>query len=104
MRNQRFSSAASAFVIALAAILMGPAMATAADELILSGAVSSSAGETMGGVMVSSKARGATVTTTVLTDDTGNYYFPPLPAAQYRVWARALSFAIAKGEVDLGAT
>ena len=82
MRNKRFSSTASVFVIALAAILMGPAPATAADELILSGAVSSSAGEDMSGVMVSAKARGATVTTSVLTDGTGNYYFPPLPAGQ----------------------
>jgi streptogramin lyase len=104
MRNKRFSSTASAFVIALAAILMGPAPATAADELILSGAVTSSAGEAMGGVMVSAKARGATITTSVLTDDTGNYYFPPLPAGQYRVWAQALSFDTARGEVDLGAT
>ena len=104
MRNKRFSSTASVFVIALAAILMGPAPATAADELILSGAVSSSAGEAMSGVMVSAKARGATVTTSVLTDGTGNYYFPPLPAGQYRVWAQALSFDTAKGEVDLGTT
>ena len=32
MRNKRFSSTVSVFVIALAAILMGPAPATAADE------------------------------------------------------------------------
>ena len=58
----------------------------------------------MGGVTVSAKADGATITTTVFTDEAGDYYFPPLPAGKYRVWAQALSFETAKGEVDLGAT
>ena len=33
----------------------------------------------------------------------GDYYFPPLPAGKYRVWAQAVSFATAKAEVDLSA-
>ena len=45
------------------------------------GAVSSAGGEKMGGVTVSAKADGSTITTSVYTDDTGNYYFPPLPEA-----------------------
>ena len=52
----------------------------------------------MGGVTVSAKADGATITTTVFTDAKGNYYFPPLPAGKYRVWAQALSFATAKAQ------
>ena len=39
----------------------------------------------------------------MLTDEAGRYYFPPLAAGKYRVWAQALSFETAKGEVDLGA-
>jgi streptogramin lyase len=80
-----------------------PGTALAADAL-LAGTITSVSGEKMGGVTVSAKADGATVTTTVFTDAAGNYYFPPLPTGKYRVWAQALSFETAKGEVDLGAT
>src|SRR5215472_6977331 len=75
----------------------------AAADVVLSGAIKSASGEAMGGVTVSAKADGRTITTTVFTDDSGNYYFPPLPSGKYRVWAQALSFATAKGEVDLSA-
>ena len=57
----------------------------------------------IGGVTVSAKPAGGTVTTTVFTDAAGDYHFPPLPAGKYRVWAQALSFETARGEVDLGA-
>jgi hypothetical protein len=50
-----------------------PATAPAADVL-LSGTVKSAAGETMGGVTVSAKAEGATITTTVFSDEAGGYY------------------------------
>ena len=46
----------------------------------------------MGGVTVSAKAEGSTITTSVFTDETGNYYFPPLPNGKYRVWAQALTY------------
>src|SRR5215831_5604983 len=74
-----------------------------AGEAGLTGTVKSAGGETMGGVTVSAKADGATITTTVFTDEAGAYYFPPLPAGKYRVWAQALGFEPAKGEIDLGA-
>lgn len=90
----RFSLSASVAVLALAS---APAFADA----MLSGAITSAAGEKLGGVTVSAKADGSTITTTVFTDADGRYYFPPLPAGKYRVWAQALSFATAKGEVDL---
>ena len=87
--------------IALAAFAAsGPA--NAADEL-LSGTIKSSAGEAMGGVTVSAKPEGGTITTTVYTDEAGNYYFPPLPGGKYRIWAQALSYQTAKGQVDLSA-
>jgi streptogramin lyase len=88
-------------ITGLAALV--PNTASAADAL-LAGTITSAAGEKMGGVTVSAKADGATVTTTVFTDEAGSYYFPPLPAGKYRVWAQALSFETAKGEVELGAT
>jgi streptogramin lyase len=85
-----------------ATALSALALPAAADEL-LRGTITSASGEKMGGVTVSAKPAGGTITTTVYTDEGGNYYFPPLPNGKYRVWAQALSFQTAKGEVDLTA-
>src|ERR1700688_1304362 len=73
----------------------------AAEPSILTGSVTSPTGEKMGGVTVSAKAVGATITTTVFTDEAGAYYFPTLPAGKYRVWAQALGFETANGEAEL---
>ena len=73
----------------------------AADPSILTGTVTAPGGEKMGGVTVSAKAVGATITTTVFTDEAGAYYFPALPAGKYRVWAQALGFETQNGEAEL---
>jgi hypothetical protein len=91
-----------ATLIAFVGAAMSLAGANAADA-ILSGAITSAAGEKLGGVTVSAKPVGGTVTTTVFTDASGDYYFPPLPAGKYRVWAQAISFQTAKADVDLAA-
>jgi len=94
-----------ATLAALLAALVSTTMlvpAHAADA-ILSGTIAGSGGDKMGGVTVSAKADGSTITTTVFTDASGAYYFPPLPAGHYRVWAQALSFATANAQVDLKA-
>src|SRR5688500_8834322 len=70
-----------------------------AGDVILSGAVKSVAGEKLGGVMVSAKGEGQTITTSIFTDEAGNYYFPPLPDGKYQVWAQALTFETAKSAV-----
>jgi len=94
-----------AFLATLA--IIGAAISLAADahaaDAVLSGTITSAAGEKLGGITVSAKPAGGTVTTSVFTDESGNYYFPPLPAGKYRVWAQAVSFATAKAEVDLSA-
>src|SRR6476646_58281 len=90
----------SALAAAVAVGLTGSA--SAADQH-LSGAVASSSGEKLGGISVSAKAEGSVITTTVYTDEQGAYYFPPLPAGKYKVWAQAVSFETAKGDVDLSA-
>src|SRR5713226_7456578 len=76
---------------------------THAADALLSGAIVSASGEKMGGVTVSAKPEGGTITTSVFTDAAGNYYFTPLPAGKYRVWAQALGYHTAKGKVDLSA-
>jgi streptogramin lyase len=100
MRHAKGFTLAAIAAAGLAATALVPISAQAADVL-LSGSITSTAGEKLGGVTVSAKAEGATITTTVFTDETGNYYFPPMPAGKYRVWAQALTFGTAKDEVDL---
>src|SRR5215475_2368471 len=91
-------------VVALAAAtLFSTGLAVQAADHLLSGTVASAAGEKLGGVTVSAKAHGSTITTSVYTDEQGGYYFPPLPAGKYTVWAQTLAFEIANGEVDLTA-
>ena len=89
-----------ASVSSLVTALAGTAFAADAQ---LSGTITSATGEKLGGITVSAKQDGTTITTSVYTDETGNYYFPPLPAGKYRVWAQALGFETTKGEVDLNA-
>ena len=71
------------------------------DRALLSGTIKSASGQKMGGVTVSAKAEGQTITTTIFTDDTGEYYFPGLTPGRYRVWAQADGFGTGRGEVDL---
>jgi virginiamycin B lyase len=100
MRKTSGLFAANLAAVAAASICLA---APASADALISGAVKSASGDAMGGVTVSAKADDATITTTVFTDDSGHYYFPPLPNGRYRVWAQALSFATAKGAVDLAA-
>lgn len=90
-------------IVALFALLAALPAAAFANGVILSGTVTSATGEKMGGVTVSAKPEGGTITTSVYTDEAGAYYFPPLPSGKYRVWAQALSFDTAKSEIELGA-
>jgi streptogramin lyase len=90
----------AAAIVLIVAVLLGRA---AAADVLLSGTVTAASGEKMGGVTVSAKAEGQSITTTVFTDAAGAYYFPPLPPGKYRVWAQALSYATAKSAVDLAA-
>ena len=85
---------------ALAALV---AVSPAFADALLSGTIKGADGKPMGGVTVSAKPDGGTITTTVFTDEAGQYFFPELPAGHYRVWAQALSFKTAKDEVDLTA-
>ena len=97
------SSTRIALLTVFTAIIACVSGASAGDS-ILSGSISSAAGEKLGGVTVSAKPVGGTITTTVFTDESGDYYFPPLPAGKYRVWSQALTFKTAKTELDLPAT
>ncbi len=96
-------SARHSAILASSFVLCGAALSpAAAADVILSGTIASASGEKLGGVTVSGQAATAsTITTSVYTDEQGNYYFPPMPAGKYNVWAQALGFETTKGEVDL---
>jgi virginiamycin B lyase len=102
MKNAKRFTRASLIAIT-AALATSLSMPAHAADLVLAGAIQSATGEKMGGVAVSAKGEGQTITTTVYTDESGNYYFPPMPAGKYRVWAQALTYGTAKSDVDLGA-
>jgi hypothetical protein len=74
-----------AFAVSLLASVALPSAGFAVEPSILTGTVAGPDGEKMGGVTVSAKAVGSTITTTVFTDEAGTYYFPALPAGKYRV-------------------
>ncbi|MCE2542900.1 MAG: carboxypeptidase regulatory-like domain-containing protein [Acidobacteria bacterium] len=68
---------------------------------VLVGTVQETAGQPLGGVQVSAKAAGTTITTTVFTDEQGRYFFPAMRGGPYRVWAQAVGFARAPAEVTI---
>ncbi len=84
-------------------VALGLAAPACADQL-LTGSIASATGQKLDGVQVSAKKEGSTITTSVYTDQNGDYFFPPLADGKYRVWAQALGFHTATGSVDLTAT
>ena len=102
-KTQTKSLSRAGLAAVVAAGLTTIAAPASAADVLLSGTIASASGEKMNGVTVSAKAEGSVTTTTVYTDEAGEYYFPALPAGKYKVWAQAVSFETAKGDVDLSA-
>src|SRR5215472_19044548 len=95
----------STLLATAAAVVTGLVMtasAQAADQQ-LSGTITAASGQKLDGVPVSAKREGSTITTSVYTDAQGNYYFPPMAAGKYKVWAQALGFERNNADVDLSA-
>src|SRR5215472_1972539 len=101
LRSTLLAGVAILCVVMFAVAIM--ASATQAADQVLSGVISSAAGQKLDGVTVSAKMEGSTITTSVYTDEKGAYYFPAMPEGKYRLWAQTLGFETAKGSVDLSA-
>jgi streptogramin lyase len=97
----KLTSILATFAVGLSFAAFIPTAVLAASNVLLAGTVKSASGEKMAGVTVSAKADGRTITTSVFTDQNGEYYFPPLPSGKYRVWAQADAFETARGEINL---
>src|SRR5215472_8038928 len=88
----------------VAGLVVGFAAGSASADQLLTGSITSASGQKLEGVQVSAKKDGATITTSVYTDQNGEYFFPPMADGKYQVWAQALGFLTAKSAVDLTAT
>jgi streptogramin lyase len=88
-------------LLATAAVVATSSFAYAADQQ-LSGTITT-AGKALDGAVVSAKRDGSNITTSVYSDAQGNYYFPPMAAGKYSVWAQTIGFEQTKAQVDLAA-
>ncbi len=93
----------SMLLASVAGLAMGFAAGGASADPLLTGSITSASGAKLEGVQVSAKKEGSTITTSVYTDQNGDYFFPPMAEGKYRVWAQALGFHTAKDAVDLSA-
>src|SRR5262245_27176502 len=71
---------------------------------ILTGTIKSATGQPLEGMLVTARAAGQTMKTTVFTDEQGQYFFPAMAAGSYDVWAQAVTFETNKATVTLGGT
>ncbi len=60
-----------------------------------------SGGKALEGVIVSARESNRTFTTSVYTDDKGNYMFPALEGGQYKVWAQAAGYEAGRADLKL---
>src|SRR6267142_4182215 len=65
----------------------------------LTGVARAMDGRLMGGVAVSARAIASSITTSVFTDEHGQYFFPPLENGRYALWAQAAGYETARAEV-----
>jgi streptogramin lyase len=77
------------------------ATSTATADSALVGVVHDEHGKPMAGVAVSARSSAQTFTTSVYTDEHGEYVFPPLAAGQYLLWAQAVTYATGRSQVTL---
>ena len=76
------------------------ATAAHAEDVPITGYVRTADGAGMAGVVVSAKAEGSTITTSVYTDKAGLYSFSPLPEGRYRMWAQAIGYQTARADFE----
>jgi streptogramin lyase len=72
--------------------------------VILTGSTRGAKGQVLEGVTVSARGAESTITTTVLSNEAGDFVFPPLPDGTYQVWAQAVGFGTARAELKLAAS
>ena len=69
--------------------------------VLLAGTIADASGEPLEGVVVSVRASGSNLTTSVYTDAEGDYVFPGMAPGPYRLWAQAVSYEAGRAELEL---
>src|SRR5204863_4532327 len=85
-----------ALALAASAAFTGAAQTTKSS---LTGSAKAAGGNALEGVVISARALGSNITTSVLTDGRGEYVFPPLDGGPYDVWAQATGYQTARASV-----
>jgi len=99
LRHSVAWSAAAIFSLGVLGLTVGGQ--TSGSGTPLSGTTRLASGAALEGVAVSARAANNTFTTTVYTDEKGEYFFPPLEGGKYRLWAQATGYATARSEATL---
>ena len=73
------------------------------SDALLAGTTTMVSGTPLNGVAVSARAVDRIFTTTVYSDEKGEYFFPALERGQYRVWAQATGYETARAGATLDA-
>jgi len=98
MSNWKLLSLIVGVILVAAGVWTSPAAQSAAAPGVVQGTITSADGAAMEGVTVSARAADASFTTTVFTDQDGNYEFPPVDGGQYSIWAQAVGFEADRSE------
>ena len=93
----------AAIILGLGVSELSVAGQTGDSGLLLAGTIRMASGAPVNGVAVSARAVDSTFTTTVYSDEKGEYFFPALDRGTYRVWAQATGYETARAEAMLDA-
>jgi len=113
VRHGSVMAVAGAACLAAAVVLAHPAPAARAQapasaaargshtRANLVGTIHDASGAPLEGIVISARAAGSSITTSVFTDGHGEYVFPPLAAGSYDVWAQATGYETARSRVTV---
>ena len=99
MTRTRIHMATVATVVLGLTLLSGAAQERGGSNL--TGVTRAVGGQTIEGVVISARAADKSVTTSVFTDDRGEYVFPSLESGRYDVWAQAVGYETARAQVTV---
>ena len=102
VRNRTTQAAFLSVAFLLGCVASLVSVAAAEDSVLLTGTITNSSKGKVAGVSVSVKGVGKTITTSVFTDEQGNYYFPPtLAPGKYSLWAQTEGYSTAHAAITL---
>ena len=101
IRHRTLVTLSSAVGVLALTLVATPSALAQSSGVVLTGSIADAAGEAMEGVVVSVRAEGSNLTTSVYTDADGVYVFPHMTPGPYRLRAQAVSYAAGHAEPRL---